>query len=204
MTDLDIIRHFRCVIGLPNHRIGCSRSKHKNHSDCFRLRFGPQTSLDTLLAAIAGRLFERRHDKLNEVLNTSLTYTQPKLTLPWLAGYLDGEAYFRYYNTARITVKCTDYDVLCAVQAFVGVGSIRPRKKPNPNYVPPNGLTWNAHKHKQQWVWDISGENARTWMRKLYPMLGVWRQFQIRRALSKNQLDVTIPVSEQERMLGLV
>lgn len=90
----------------------------------------------------------------------------------WLAGYLDGEAYFgEIRRIPRIVVSATDLDVLQNAARVLGAGE----PKPLPRYVP---------RYKPQWRVTVSGPRAAGWMLILYPLLCRRRQAAIRERLT--------------------
>jgi hypothetical protein len=105
-----------------------------------------------------------------------VSYKEPTLSIPWLAGYAEGEAAFcNVGNCPSVLIASTDLDVIESLQSFVGLGNIHKHKKQYEHW-------------KQLYDWGIYGDSARELMYKLYPMLSQRRQFQIDHALAGKHL----------------
>lgn len=171
MCDRDVITHARLLLGNIG-TINATKSRRENEKDVWGWHVSSKNDLLCLVSSIKHRLFSRRYDKINELLGVASVFTPPTITLPWVAGYLEGEGSFSFNSTTQqLTVACTDLDVLEGVKKFIGAGNI---------YALPNNC---PDKHKNVWRWGVYGQNARNLMTEVYPMMGNRRQFQIRRAM---------------------
>ncbi len=188
MTDFDTIKHVQTLLG----GVGCTYIKKINmdapSSVIFKKQPKDQLGLEIyrykqqlyVLGVLLPRLFERRFNNILEKVKgvESYTYTQPSITLPWLAGYLEGEATFIYKgNTQTVGVRCTDVDVLQALADYMGKGDIRQVKRAVGRE--------DVNKYKTMYMWELYGQNARNLMQQIYPMMSNRRQWQIRRCFNK-------------------
>lgn len=85
--------------------------------------------------------------------------------LAWAAGLFEGEGCIladekapRGRPRVRLYLSSTDLDVVKRFQRILGVGSIRPHSRPEPQY-------------KDLWAWQISGKAVEAPLRALLPWL---------------------------------
>lgn len=91
----------------------------------------------------------------------------------WLAGLLEGEAYFNAHGTSftpLIKLVMTDRDVVCRVADLFGARCLREKRREQPHWKP----AYSAAK---------AGVIAAGWMMTLYLLLGERRRTDIRRIL---------------------
>jgi hypothetical protein len=93
--------------------------------------------------------------------------------LCWLAGLLEGEAYFGYINELRIKLIMTDKDVVDRVANYFGVKVYtRAPRKPH---------------HKVGYLCSIYGKKAKPWFEALRPLMGLRRYNKISQCLHEDQ-----------------
>lgn len=94
--------------------------------------------------------------------------------LAWTAGFLEGEGCFRHRissgTTACVSANQVQKEPLTRIQSVFG-GHVNPRPSRNP-------------RHRDQWVWTLTGVRAVGLMMTLYPMLSPRRQERVREALT--------------------
>lgn len=95
-------------------------------------------------------------------------YSLAMKDIGWLAGILEGEGWFGYYNTARVAINMTDPDVIQRVKTLFGGSVYLPKPREN---------------RKQLYCWAASGGRAAGIMMTVYPMLGARRQARVREVL---------------------
>lgn len=91
--------------------------------------------------------------------------------LAWLAGLLEGEGSFGFYNSPRVSLKMTDLDVVKDAHQLMGATT---------------KLACQKKVHTQDiYVFSVHSSLAIGWMMTLYPMLGKRRRAKIAEVLKK-------------------
>lgn len=90
----------------------------------------------------------------------------------YVAGILEGEGCFSYYNAPRIFLKMTDFDVVNKVKSIMNVNvSI--------------GSSIREIGNKRVYVLAVNSYHAIGWMMTLYPIMSARRKEQIKQVLSE-------------------
>ncbi len=92
--------------------------------------------------------------------------------LYWLAGLLEGEAYFTYNGTARIDLQMTDKDIVERAAILLHGVNIVERISNNP-------------KHKNVYRCVLNGEKAVDIMKQILPIMGKRRQARIQQIIER-------------------
>src|SRR6266853_474466 len=91
----------------------------------------------------------------------------------WLAGLLEGEGSFGYYDCAVLQLHMTDFDIVNRAQKLIdSTANIRTQIKKGGDY-------------KIQYVLHVSGANAIQWMMTLYSLMGERRKSKIKECITK-------------------
>lgn len=94
----------------------------------------------------------------------------------WLAGLLDGEAWFGWQATPHITIGQTDLDLVERVKSIIG------------NCPPIKTYYSDNEKHKTKYRLTINGSLAIQWMMTIYSLMCVRRKSQIRTVIERWKL----------------
>src|SRR5437867_12970466 len=90
----------------------------------------------------------------------------------WLAGLLEGEGWFGFNQSPRITINMTDLDVIERVRKIFRTNNkITTQNK--------------ARNYKTSYYLSIFGDQAIQWMMTIYVLMGIRRQSQIREVIIK-------------------
>jgi hypothetical protein len=104
----------------------------------------------------------------------------------WLAGLLEGEGSFGYYETPRkgggtpirrliAVLKMCDEDVVRRAQKLVEVGSLQVHQRTS---------------RRPEWTWTVCGQQALMVMEIIYPYMGARRREQIANAVNRYQVAI--------------
>lgn len=95
-----------------------------------------------------------------------------KLTdIYYVAGILEGEGCFNYYNAPRIFLKMTDRDVVEKIRSIMNINIYIGEKNKN---------GW-----KTAYILAVNSHHAIGWMMTLFPLMSIRRREQIREVLFK-------------------
>lgn len=93
----------------------------------------------------------------------------------YVAGLLEGEGSFGFYDCPVLQLNMTDLDVVEKIRNIISSKSIvRVNSKKN-----------ESKGHKIQYVLHISGSNAIEWMLTLYPLMSIRRKEKIKEVVQK-------------------
>jgi hypothetical protein len=189
MCNREVIYHLRRLTGVGV--LTAFNPSNPNWNIKYSWNVNKRRDIESVVGILYPYMCTRRRDTVHRLVQEpDNSVPRPVVTLDYLAGYLEGEGYFGYKYTSRITAMSKDLDVLKRISEYVGSGKVTPYNRyTKDKREDRNSDNWSAIYH-----WSIGGHTCRNLMLELYPRMSAYRQHQIKYALTKDRKCDTLPI----------